>query len=126
MMGEEYDLTEMYYCGYTNDGEYSVFDVDLFCIDLFVEYPAEFLPKFAEKIRNEKLSRDEIIRIIELVNLDNYVLKRALATGIHPITGCTWYKKQDASVVVARMIQKNDKRVAALENMLANKETIES
>jgi hypothetical protein len=65
----------------------------LLAIDSFIEYPVEPLIKFAEKIRTEKLSGEDICRMIELLNVDSYALERAIVSGIHPVTGRKYIDK---------------------------------
>jgi hypothetical protein len=125
-MAEEYDLSEEMSVKYVerDDGIEDGIEGELCYIDLFVEYPAFFLPKFAEKIRSGcKLSRDDIIRMIELLNLDNYVLHRAIAIGVHPITGNNWYRTSafDAVANAERLIARNNKKITVLKNVLKEK-----
>ena len=124
-MTDEYDITEEMAVHFTDDGD--TIEGELCFIDLFIEYPAEYLQLFAEKIRTQKLSRDDIIRMIELINLDSYVIHRALATGIHPITGFVWRDYKDYRVVdrVAHLVENNNRMVTVLKNVLKKHETAE-
>lgn len=115
-MAKTYDLTEE--CITCTDDELTI-ENELFSIDLFVQYPVEHLDKLATKIRKLKLSRDDIIRIIEFVKMDTYITHRALALGVHPITGQTWYRTDpDAVLRVEWIVKKNNKIVLKLKELL--------
>lgn len=115
-METKYDLRKENSSGANADG---TFENDLFAIDQFVSYPTNYLRTLAKKIRISKLSRDEMIRTIELVNMDTYILHRALALGVHPITGNTWYRDdKDAASRVERMVARNNRVVIRLKEIL--------
>ena len=128
-MTEEYDLSEEMSVKYVerDDGIEDVIEGELCYIDLFMEYPVKYLEKFAEKIRTEKVSRDDIIRMIELINLDSYVIHRALSTGVHPITGFLWRDYKSFRVVdrAEHLIARNNRKVAVLKSLLRKCDTAE-
>jgi hypothetical protein len=75
----------------------------------------------------QPLSRDDIIRMIELLNMDSYVIHRALAVGVHPITGFVWRDYKDERIVerAERLIARNNRKITVLKNLLRKHETAE-
>jgi len=78
------------------------------------------------RIQNNKLTQNDIKRLIGLFKLDTQAIIFAFEHGIHPITGCTWdidkryyqswYSNREKDLV--RLIRRNKEVIDQLEEML--------
>jgi hypothetical protein len=114
LMKDEFNVRD---CSRVDEnGEY---DDAMFAIEQFVSYPAKYLINFDYKICSGSISRDDMLRLIILSEMDTFVLHRALALGVHPITGGTWYRDDPNAVErVEKLVDLNNRRIARLKEML--------
>lgn len=77
---------------YSKPKKYPVGDMEEFYdyMPSFIKYPTTYLNEFAEKFEKETESTDDLKRLIGLLKMDNLAIDIAIASGIHPITGCKW------------------------------------
>jgi len=87
-------------------------------LESFVVYPCMFLGRLSKKIENGKLTSQEIIQLIEFINLDTYCLRRAVESGVHPLTGCIWSGYRNGKDEADKLITRNNRLIEVLKGII--------